>query len=386
MINLDWLQFNSRLISGNELIYPEKYTFERIGQTALFEKIDVLKYKDKPIATIQHEPKEKVKVPTGSIIVKLDNSILYMRECNTFIDKLCRDLNIVWHNWSRIDISYDFNNFINQQYKEPAKFIRAWLQDEILKKQRNKTKFKLQGKVNNTTSRVNLQQLMKPGNSIEYLKFGDYTSDISYYLYNKSIEFIEKGRKPHIVRSWKKDGNIDLQLPVWRLEFSIKEFNRALVVGSRKKDQDPEAGEVLVYFKDRNFVEPDNIKKIFSFLHYHYMFFVGNTGDDLPRITRRDRIELLPRGNYNHARLKLVDFQTTKDETRAARIFAKKLEASNNEVRELKKDKQHEAFSEYLYKFIIDNNIEQWAMYNVSSLPGHMIGRIKQSAKNKGLI
>jgi hypothetical protein len=82
----------------------------------------------------------------------------------------------------------------------------------------------------------------------------------------------------------------------------------------------------------------------------------------------------------------LVDFQTTKDETRAARIFAKKLEASNNEVREMKKDKQHEAFSEYLYKFIIDNNIEQWAMYNVSSLPPNMLGRIKQSAKNKGLI
>jgi hypothetical protein len=84
MINLDWVQFNSRLISGNELVYPDKYEVQHVGQSSLFTKIDTLKYKDKPICTIQHEPREKAVVPKGSIIIKLDNSILYMRECNKF--------------------------------------------------------------------------------------------------------------------------------------------------------------------------------------------------------------------------------------------------------------------------------------------------------------
>jgi len=381
MINLDWLQFSAKLIEGTELKAPTGYELKFVCETGLFRIVETLHMAGEVVATIQRMPRKGSPIPQETIIVKLDNRILYTRDCDTYIDKLCRLLKIVWIKWGRIDISYDFTSFKN--YSEtPEQFIRNFISGTILKKQRNKSQFKVLGKVHNTFTRSITKDSF--GNSIEYLKFGTYQCDISYYMYNKTLEFIEKGKKPHIIKCWKKSG-INTKMPVWRLEFSIKNFNKSLVYASKKGKNDPQSGEVVSYFKEREFIRPENIEQVFQFLYWHYMFFVNNIGENLPKISRRERIELLPIGTYNASRMRLVDVHQSRDETRSARIFLKKLDETNNEVREAKNMYEHNALSEVMMKLIKRHSIEEWATNKISSLSAQQKEEIRKLSTRKSL-
>lgn len=388
MINIDWLQFSAKVNKGFAPNYTNDYSADFITETNLFEIVESVKYKGSEIAVLQRQPRKTNKfLKPENIIVKLVNSLLYTKDCNAFINKICKDLNLTWLHWGRIDISFDFTRFDNYQ-NTPEQFIRDFISGAILKKQRNATQFKVIGKSHNTTSKINKLNAGAIGNSIEYLKFGTYTSDISYYLYNKSIEFLEKGKKPHIIKAWKKH-NIDMSENVWRLEFSIKNFNKALIYKAKRKESEiyqehAEAGEVVSYFRERNFIEPKNIERVYSFLYYHYFFFVSNAPGLDSNISRRPRINLLNTFKYNSANLRLIDITRTKDETRSARIYLKKLDKSNNEIRAARRENEHKLLNNIMLKMIKENSVEKWALGNIASLPDWMQAELKERVKKLG--
>ena len=57
------------------------------------------------------------------------------------------------------------------------------------------------------------------------MKFGSPTSNISYYLYNKSKELREVKNKPWIIDTWALN-NLNNDKDIWRLEFSIKKMKK----------------------------------------------------------------------------------------------------------------------------------------------------------------
>lgn len=370
MINIDWLQF-SAVLTGSDLNISDPYQLKYLCETSIFTSVEQLYYKGEIIATISRNPRPSAPIKPETILIKLDNRVLYTRDLPSFITQLCCDIGIVWRSWSRIDVSMDFNNF--DGYGKPVEqFIRDFIAGSILKKQRNKTKIKLMGDVHNTMSRK-LSGSKTAGNNIAYLKFGTYQSDISYYLYNKSLEFAEVGKKPHIVKAWKKNG-IDHKKPVWRLEFSIKDFNKTLIYQARKSDKDffiksAYNGEIISYFKDPDFIDPLNISRVYGFLYYHYFYFVDNSPGQDKNVSRRERLELFKHFAYNGSGQRLVDVHRTRDETRAARIFARKVDQYNNEVRKYKKDKaKQDLLNDVLMDIVKQNSLERWALDKLETL------------------
>jgi hypothetical protein len=124
--------------------------------------------------------------------------------------------------------------------------------------------------------------------------------------------------KPYIVDLWKASG-LNTNKDVWRLEFSIKGNSLNLI--------DNRTGE-LQKVDLKNLQSREFLNNLYYSLQNQYFRFKRDTGDK--NVSRMPDIQLLPDNPANWKRLFLTE---AGDVTRADKIFIKKLDRMNDEIR-----------------------------------------------------
>jgi hypothetical protein len=212
-IGIDWLQLYVEMplsdIADNTYYDVSLQSF----QTRQFKKVYAIKSAgDKlPLATLAAEAHSNIMAKNTGIL-KIENKILYQSDLKSWINNLLQKLNLKLLNVTRIDYFIDFQEFLNDV--NPADFIKDFVSGNIIKM--GKSKFQINGSV-------------KKAFTYDYLKFGSKTSDVNYYLYNKSKELRDVKNKPYITKIWDKSKIDHEKQDVWRLEFSIKSSQKILI-------------------------------------------------------------------------------------------------------------------------------------------------------------
>lgn len=213
VFNIDWAQFY--------FVCPVK-PIERLEYLSHYYAVKKLQYGNKYYANC-YEVCDKVNenirfghlsiCPHSSIldanggIIKIDNRILYDRTLLLgFLDAFAELMQFYPEDYkvSRLDLCLDFNEFLNDLH--PHQVISDFAGNKLRKI--GKSKFALYG-------------TQFKGAYMKYsgLRFGVHGSEMSIYLYNKTLELKEKENKPYIVEKWQEFG-LDVD-NVWRLELSL---------------------------------------------------------------------------------------------------------------------------------------------------------------------
>lgn len=336
VLSIDWLQIYCTGIISNVV----GYKIERLEySTRIFKFIDVISLNGKKICTATHTPFSSV-LEQDMIIIKFENYLLYEKELFLVVDNFLKDFNLTYKNISRLDIAADFNTFYKK--RNVQNFLNEFLKNNVRKV--GKAEYKLQGRQKDT-------------HVVDYLRFGGNNSEVSAYIYNKTKELNEVKMKSYIVDTWRSSG-LDVDLGVWRLEFSVK--------SSAIKMLDKQSGDLqdisLENIKDKCFRE-----KMFMALYEKYFCFRTNTGQT--NVTREKKIILF---KNNFADTERYFVRGLGDATRADKIFIKKMEQSNCELRELKKYYKEQE-NDLLFDFIVEKGLED---YYLQKIKGEITDRL----------
>ena len=291
MLNIDYLQLSCQgYVSDLKGFRRERKPYG----TRQFNYIDEYYLSDKLFCTVCSKPYSVI-INSKLMLIKFSNEFLYYKDKFKLFDNFLQILNVREIKISRLDLAYDFNHFV--EYNNPMDLIFDFLGRKIIKK--GKAKYTIIG------SRENKH-------TIDYLRFGTNTSDICAYLYNKTKEMSEVKNKPYIRESWRQNG-LDLSIPIWRLEYSIKTSSFNIV---NQTDGD---NIQISYESIKDF---EKLKYIYNSLTNKYFQFKRITKDT--NITRQPTINL-------------IDIKTTKgtvytehissDATRADKVFIRKTES-----------------------------------------------------------
>ena len=163
--------------------------------------------------------------------------------------------------------------------------------------------------------------------------------------------------KSYIIDTWRSSG-LDVDAGVWRLEFSIKSAAIKLL--------DKTNGELsdisLENIRDKNFLE-----RLFMALYEKYFQFRENTGKT--NVSREKKIILFKNDFLDVERYFIRGLG---DATRADKIFIKKMEASNCELRDLKKYYKEQE-NDILFDFVVEKGLED---YYLQKIRGELTDRL----------
>ena len=324
LISIDWLQFAVINKKGNLL---KKQWIKQEFQTRLFSDIYHYKIDEVTYFELVCNPKSQI-INKDICIIKVANELLYKPMCYEMINYMLYDENFVFNNFTRLDVCCDFAKFDNDVY--PDELINNFLAEKWLKN--NQSAFKLIG--NQTYI-----------NTYSYLRFGSGTSSVSAYIYNKNQEFREVKHKAYISEMWQKNELIS-NTDIWRLEFSIKEFNKVLT--------DKNTGQQICI--DLSFLSNNsNLITLYSALYDKYFDFRINS--NTINKSRMQRVSLFMLEEFASC---WYSERENLNSDRSDKIMIKKLHNMQNELREIKSDYELEveAIKEYLIR---KKNLEEWA-------------------------
>lgn len=301
-VQIDWFQVYFRGLFEKTPAFSLVSTGVR---SKIFAVIDKVMYKDKFFGFLSYKPLSGI-IPDNAFILKVDNSFLYSKEFENVYYQFCTFCGLKYQNITRLDFCTDFNYFEN--FRDPERLIKDFFVGNIVYPK--KAIFKIIGR----SCRVPIP---------DYLRFGSNLSDMSVYLYRKSLEMKEVKFKPWIFDQWKTLG-IDSTKDIWRLEFSLKgghHFLKSKITGEEIK------------FTDKLAFDDDLSLTFFEALLQKYFTF--RTNEPTKRINDLKEIKLFEIFNneYEH---KVI--QEREEVNRSNKIFIKKLETLNNEVREYNSD------------------------------------------------
>jgi hypothetical protein len=298
VIGIDWLQLYVEVPDGFINLLSNKYELVlEPYQTRQFKKVITIKQRvnDVVLGSIVIEPHSKI-MQQNTGLLKIENQYLYQTDLKTFVQKLLNDLNLVLLNITRIDFFIDFEKFANGN--TPETFIQSFISGQTIKC--GKAKFQLCGNV-------------KKSFTYNYLKFGSKTSEVNYYLYNKTLEMNEVKRKPYIIEQWNKN-KLGKKNDVWRLEFSVKGGMKELI---------EESGECISTLKELKMLEHNSIKQ---FLHYliqkNWQFATKENFEKDKNISRVKKIEFFNLEKCNNIYARVSEKKTS---NRMDKVFIKKL-------------------------------------------------------------
>ncbi|PSL43415.1 hypothetical protein CLV51_108104 [Chitinophaga niastensis] len=260
-------------------------------------------------------------------LLKIENKFLYQSSLKEFVVNLLDQYSFRFHAISRMDVALDFTHFSGGM--PPEDLIKNFLQEKYLKK--NKAKFTITG-----------NHLEK--NSYDYLRFGSKTSEINYYLYNKSKELLDNKDKPWIRQMW-LDAGFHKDAQVWRIEFSMKSSCKELL--------DFDFGETVAC-KALAIVDNETSFTLFKTLFFKYFSFVENNQG-----TRKDRMKdvvLLHLDKPNTVILRLTE---KIESSRMDKVVIKRFEAHNQYLKTI--DKNYFLYgAKSLMEFLIQRNLIEW--------------------------
>ena len=294
---IDWLQ----VYCIGTLKKSNKFTIKELGYgTKVFISVYEIYVYNELVATLACNPRSSALNQKGALI-KLKNSALYCDNRIELMKSILDELGYEFKSISRLDLCIDCNHF-NNNY-EPENFIKDYLQLKITKKGKNKA----------TCHFWQSEQI-----EFQTLRFGKNSSNVSFYLYNKTQEMKDVRYKKYIEDNWIKSG-LDVKKNVWRLECSLK--------GNKYKIIDKDTGLIRPVCLD-DLTTTANLEGIF-FHYYHRNFeFKINTSDK--NKSRKKNIKL-----FNEF-YDLKDFTTsfkTDEATRMDKIFIGMMENYNCEIR-----------------------------------------------------
>lgn len=201
-ISVDWLTMycECKMIVQNKRWEWRKLDHGTNQFSEVYQVYD--KEENQLYCTVERAPYSPI-IPKHAMMVQVANRYLYKANWNVELCNFMLASNITPKSISRIDICCDFNEFaygIN-----PAAFIKKVASG----------KYRYAGK-----SEITYQTSRKGQRDFKYMRIGNRESEISSYLYNKTLELEEKYDKPYIREMWKNSG-IDTSRTVWRLEVSL---------------------------------------------------------------------------------------------------------------------------------------------------------------------
>ena len=328
VLNLDWLQI---CCTGN-ISDSDGYEIKRLEySTRVFKHIDEIYFNKRIICTATHSPFSPV-IEKNLIIIKFENYLLYEQDLWVVVDNFIKDFGLIYKSISRLDVAADFNTFYKK--RNVQNFLNEFLKNNVRKV--GKAEYKLQGRQKDT-------------HVVDYLRFGSNSSEVAAYIYNKTKELNKAKMKSYIVDMWRCSG-LNVETVVWRLEFSIKSSAIKLLDKSCGDLQDISLSNI----KDKSFVE-----RLFFALYEKYFQFRTNT--DESNVSREKKIVLF---KNNFADTERYFVRGLGDATRADKIFIKKMEQSNCELRELKKY-YREQENDLLFDFVVEKGLEDYYLQKI---------------------
>lgn len=220
-VNLDWLEvycLEPQFADGRCMIDADYLrrlgwvvTFRDFG-TPLYNEVLFLAPSDRP-DFIVYEVRRNVRltdsgncfINIASCHIRVTNQMLYTAYPIVGLCKFLTETGYYFKSIKRIDIALDFNFFDDGE--DPAHIIDSYMSGKISKL--NQSNISAHGLDSWSGRRWNS------------LKWGSPSSNVSTKLYNKTMEMIQTKMKSYIQDSW-IDTGLRLDVPVWRVEFSIK--------------------------------------------------------------------------------------------------------------------------------------------------------------------
>jgi hypothetical protein len=345
LISIDWLQLH---LEGNINWLPSDKIIRLPYQTRQFKYIDEYYIDKRRFCTITHTPLSSI-LSDKMVLLKVDNEFLYEKGYLTHLHTLIAKLNLKIIGLSRIDICADFNTFYNNL--EPMNLIRRFFTCKYRKI--DMCKFKAMGE-------------QKRHIEFDYLRYGTNNSVCCSYLYNKSKEMNEVKMKSYIFDSWQCSG-LDIKKDVWRLEFSLK--------GNTIKLNDLKTGELIPITLE--FISnKDNLKDMYYALQDKYFKFRYDTGKS--NVSREKIIQLLPPSPLRYQR---YIFREAGDGTKSDKIFIKKLENLNNELRAMGSEYQANVY-DILTHFTYEKGLTDFYNRKINGIVTNSLKRMEFEDKN----
>ena len=279
--SIDWLTFNIKLKDINNPFIRDEgiYAEEREQGTNVFKRVkDFYNTRDELICTIVFQPHSKIiKQDFGQL--QIANKWLYVGNLSKLVYKIFFQSNFELVNISRIDLCADFFNFV-ESYK-PVEFIND-VAIGIVRKI-NPSSINFWGKTNgfiNDVNNENDEEVYKHGVKFHAMNIGDRESTFNFKLYNKTKELEEKHEKGYIKTKWYKklQGYEELikmneKPTIWRLEVSIKDWNKIKIDGKKVIEVNSEVFAILDYypyfmqfFISKKFVWKNDYGKFINFI------------------------------------------------------------------------------------------------------------------------
>lgn len=252
MISVDWLQLyclkTKELNPMMQYISGRTYEFKEDGcETSMWRHMGHVYAESMEIATVQWQPRSSV-IDQCAVSVKMHNRILYTDYWWRYSMDVMELLGLEYKGITRIDVCYDCNRLAG------GRSVPAFLQDFVAHDPL------CPGHIIRTGSRrmtINASRSSVGGSSISAVRWGSYGNDVGAYCYNKTLEMVEKKRKPWIEQRWMEAGLVNLwrndewenlsekeqqryidmgytdtkliECPVWRFELSIKAHGKDLL-------------------------------------------------------------------------------------------------------------------------------------------------------------
>ena len=311
-IAIDWLQLRVKMPYRDyqQLVKPNKYMIvNQQSQTRNFKALyTIICAKTlEEVAVIAAEPRNEMCMQPDDAIIKIVNKYLYQKNLTDFVRDLLKELQLQFQNITRLDIAYDFLKFDFMDGFANRTFMKA-----------HACKFKMMG----DSWSVDKGQMT---GGISSLKFGKETSDVSYYLYNKTLELTQVKHKPWIHDHWKSNG-WEGDKDVYRLEFSLHPDTNGIAV----VNEDGEL-ENVYHFKDLEMLNNiDQVYKHYFSKHFNFVLTEKTKKGNYKKQSRCQHVQLFEKLIFAHCTIKLSN---KKDSGRSDKVFAKKLMQLNQELR-----------------------------------------------------
>jgi len=343
ILNCDWLQLFCDLKDFR--MCPE-YTYERLTASSnVFSELLEIYQGRRKLAMIAMKPYSPI-IDKHSGLVKIINSCLYAEDCSEVVSQLLSRHHIRPKSLSRVDIAGDFVSLPG--YPDPEKLIRDILMEKVVRVGRGK------GQASGKQGRRRAEHEpfaaiwnhdVDKGLSYEYLRFGKRSSNVAVYMYDKTVEMQEVTRKPYIVDKWRRNGLVEGDRHVWRLEFSLKPAELELVVN----------GFDHLLYDWHSYLFEHTLAMIYYSVADKYFRLVDPT--TATRITRCKPLKIiLPTTPIGELSEKTTDSHSD----RSMRVFLGKLSKVNDELRT--EQQSVRMMSQYLVKhYAADTDLQEWA-------------------------
>lgn len=303
IVHCDWLQLNVTTEVTINFKYHGFYKVKLMTHsTRHFKIVEEIYHHNKRIATVTRQPLSNI-IKANTALIKFDNWLLYSFDLYAYAKNFIALNQMIFQNISRLDICCDFQAFEDNMH--PSKFIKSYLYGKYLR-------------LGRTTAGTSYFQQKKNEINFNSLKFGSNLSEVSCYLYNKTVEMSTIKWKPWIAKKW-FDENFPTNIDTWRLEVSLKSSAKFLVDKSTGETEELNNLEILKH---------ENILKLFVCLREKYFSFVIKDTQ-----IKKSRMKKLTLFKNEFSQFMIFDNSNSIASNRSDKIFIKKLEQVNQDLR-----------------------------------------------------